>query len=245
MTNATSWPWKTTRSPASTACTSSLSVGIHASSPRSAAVSTACTRGCCSAALTSIERISACAQGERRIAPCSIPGSWTSSRKRPRPRMKRASSLRRTEPYTSGLALGVEHGDVDRLAAPALDPHALGHRLRAHGGGEHVAALHAHVVVGPVGAEDRALGVVLQGGGAVGRHLALAHPAHDHPLGQIAASLVVKSLISAASTVCTMPSPIDAALTLSCALVSMEEPPSLSVNRTSSLASHDPPVSRD
>ena len=32
--------------------------------------------------------------GERRTAPCSIPGSCTSSTKRPWPRMKRASSLR-------------------------------------------------------------------------------------------------------------------------------------------------------
>ena len=40
---------------------------------------TACTFGCWSAAETSIETISACGSGERRIAPCSSPGSCTSS----------------------------------------------------------------------------------------------------------------------------------------------------------------------
>ena len=40
--------------------------------------------------------IRACASGLRRIAPCSMPGSWMSSVKVPLPRMNRASSRRRT-----------------------------------------------------------------------------------------------------------------------------------------------------
>ena len=43
--------------------------------------------------------ILACGSGLRRIAPYSMPGSWMSSTNMPRPRMKRASSLRGTGPY--------------------------------------------------------------------------------------------------------------------------------------------------
>jgi hypothetical protein len=99
-TNATSWPWNLTLSVASTACTSRDRVGIQASF-RAASVSpvmTAFTLGCASAAAASTDRIRACASGLRRIAPCSMPGSCTSSTKVPRPRMKRASSFRRTDP---------------------------------------------------------------------------------------------------------------------------------------------------
>ena len=99
-TNATSWPWNRTLSVASTACTSRDRVGIQAS-PRSASVwpvITAPTLGWASAAEASTERILACASGLRRIAPYSMPGSWMSSTNVPWPRMKRASSLRRTGP---------------------------------------------------------------------------------------------------------------------------------------------------
>ncbi len=44
-----------------------------------APVMTALTFGCASAADVSIETMRACAYGLRRMAPCSIPGSWTSS----------------------------------------------------------------------------------------------------------------------------------------------------------------------
>src|SRR4051794_28716924 len=83
----------------------------------------------------------------------------------------------------SRLPLEVVDRDVDRLTAPALDPHPLGHLLEPHRRGEQVPALDADVVVGAVGAEDRAVGIVLEGGGAVRRHLALAHTPHGHPLG--------------------------------------------------------------
>ena len=101
MTNAISCPWNRTLSVASTACTSWDRVGIQASL-RSSSVSpvmTALTLGWASAARVSIETILACASGLRRIAPCSMPGSWMSSVKLPWPRMKRASSLRLTGPY--------------------------------------------------------------------------------------------------------------------------------------------------
>ena len=81
-TKATSWPWKRTLSVASTACTSADSVGAQArlSGSRSLPVITASTLGCASAWLVSIDRMRACATGERRIAPCSMPGSTMSSR---------------------------------------------------------------------------------------------------------------------------------------------------------------------
>ncbi len=99
-TKATSWPWKRTLSVASTACTSRDSVGIQArpSSARVEPVMTAFTLGCASAAAVSIEEILACASGLRRTAPYSIPGSRMSSTNVPRPRTKRASSLRRIGP---------------------------------------------------------------------------------------------------------------------------------------------------
>ena len=81
MTNATSWPWKRTLSVASTAWVSYDIVGIQAR-PSVASVSpvmTACTFGWASAAEVSIETIRACAYGLRRIAPCSMLGSWMSS----------------------------------------------------------------------------------------------------------------------------------------------------------------------
>jgi hypothetical protein len=80
-TKATSWPWNRTLSVASTACTSREMVGIQAS-PRSASiwpVITALTLGCASAASVSMAVILACARGLRSTAPCSIPGSATSS----------------------------------------------------------------------------------------------------------------------------------------------------------------------
>src|SRR6266516_1059628 len=100
-TNAISWPWKRTLSVARTACASWDIVGIQASpSPaRSCPVNTASTRGWASAATVSIAVILACGWGLRRIAPYSMPGSWMSSTNTPRPRMKRASSLRGTGPY--------------------------------------------------------------------------------------------------------------------------------------------------
>src|SRR5262249_42901958 len=131
----------------------------------------------------------------------------------------------------------VHGGDVDRPAAPALHAHALGHLLQPDGVREHVPALDAHVVVRPVAAEHGTVGIVLQRGGAVRRHLALADPPHDHPLRhQIPAPLPVKSVISASSALCTTPSPIDAALPLICAAVWIEPPPSASENVTSALA---------
>ncbi len=85
---------------ASTACTSRDSVGIQArpSPARVSPVMTALTLGWASAAVVSMAVILACASGLRRTAPYSIPGSRMSSTKVPRPRMKRASSLRRSGP---------------------------------------------------------------------------------------------------------------------------------------------------
>ncbi len=63
ITNATSWPWKRTLSPASTAWVSYEIVGIQARPrvSRSLAVITAATPGSSSAAEVSIELILACA----------------------------------------------------------------------------------------------------------------------------------------------------------------------------------------
>ena len=63
ITNATSWPWNRTLSPASTACVSYEIVGIHASPSisRSLAVTTAATLGAASALEVSIETMRACA----------------------------------------------------------------------------------------------------------------------------------------------------------------------------------------
>ena len=99
-TNATSWPWKRTLSVARTACMSWEIVGIQASpsAARSCPVNTASTRGWASAATVSTETILACGRGLRRIAPYSMPGSLMSLTNMPRPRMKRASSLRGTGP---------------------------------------------------------------------------------------------------------------------------------------------------
>ena len=57
-------------------------VGAQArlSPSRSLPVMTACTFGWASASVVSMETSRACAIGERRIAPCSIPGSTMSSR---------------------------------------------------------------------------------------------------------------------------------------------------------------------
>jgi hypothetical protein len=88
-----------------------------------------------------------------------------------------------------------------------------------------------------VATEDRTVRVVLERGAAVGRYLTLPDLPHDHPLGhQIVASLVVKSLISASSTVATTPSPIEAALPVILAAVWMSPPPSLRAKVTSALA---------
>src|SRR5205085_548972 len=140
---------------------------------------------------------------------------------------------------------GVVDGDVDGPAAPALHADALGHALQPHARGQDVAALHAHVVVRAVAAEHGAVGIVLERGRPVGGNLAWADPAHDHLLHQIRASLVAKSLMSASSTLCTTPSPIEAALPLICAAVWTLPPPSCSVKVTSALAWPEPPVSRD
>src|SRR3954471_12490044 len=82
----------------------------------------------------------------------------------------------------SRLAEVIVDGDVDGLAAPALDAHALGHALQRHRVREQVAALHAHVVIRAVSAKDGPAGVLLQRGAAVGRHLPRPHGAHDHAL---------------------------------------------------------------
>src|SRR5262249_39860268 len=108
-TNATSCPWNRTLSVASTAWVSADRVGIQArfSPARVSPVITARTLGCASAALVSMETIRACACGLRSTAPCSIPGSCTSSTYRPRPRMNRASSLRFIAPYPMGTSVAV------------------------------------------------------------------------------------------------------------------------------------------
>ena len=59
---------------------------------------TATTLGWASAALVSMLTMRAWATGERRMARCSIPGSWMSSQYLPMPRMKRGSSLRSMRP---------------------------------------------------------------------------------------------------------------------------------------------------
>ncbi len=81
MTAATSWPWNRTLSVASTAWVSYDRVGIHARL-RAASVSPVNTRrtpGMAQALDVSIERIRACATGERRISMWSIPGRVMSS----------------------------------------------------------------------------------------------------------------------------------------------------------------------
>src|SRR3954452_23770371 len=82
----------------------------------------------------------------------------------------------------SRLAEVIVDGDVDGLAAPALDAHALGHALQRHRVRKQVAALHAHVVIRAVAAEHWAAGVLLQRGAAVGRRLPRPDGAHDHAL---------------------------------------------------------------
>jgi hypothetical protein len=71
-----------TLSVASTACVSPESVGIHARlcCARRSPVTTAMTPGSSCARAVSIELIFACANGLRRIAMYSIPGSLMSSR---------------------------------------------------------------------------------------------------------------------------------------------------------------------
>ncbi len=81
-------------------------------------------------------------------------------------------------PERAGIDGLVGDGDVDRAAAPAADTHLLRHVGRVHARGEDVAALGADVVVAPVAVEDRPVGVLLDGGSAVLRHLALANLPH-------------------------------------------------------------------
>ena len=100
--------------------------------------------------------------------------------------------------------------------------------------------LHADVVAVAVAAEHRPVWALLDGGAAVDRDLARLHGSHgadDHDVAQAAAAnFVVKSLISASSTVETMPSPIDAALPVICAAVCIEPPSPDNANVTSALA---------
>src|SRR5918993_698584 len=110
MTAATSWPWNRTLSVARTAWVSPERVGIHARlwAARSAPVTTATTPGSAAAAEVSMDAMRAWGTGLRRTAACSIPGRTTSSTKRPAPRRKRSSSLRRSEcpmpPIPGGVA---------------------------------------------------------------------------------------------------------------------------------------------
>ena len=109
------------------------------------------------------------------------------------------------------------------------------HRL-----GEDVAALDADVVVGAAAVEDGPVGILLDCSAAVAgtspsRISRIGIVAID-PAGQSAASLPLKSVISASSTPSTTPSPIDAALPVICALVWIVPPPSASANSTSAFA---------
>ena len=79
-------------------------------SPRSAPVSTSTTFGEALAALVSIERILACANGLRTMAMCSIPGRVMLSVQRVRPVIRRWSSLRRRSrpiSVTTGVSASV------------------------------------------------------------------------------------------------------------------------------------------
>ena len=129
---------------------------------------------------------------------------------------------------TSCLALGVEHRDVHRLARAALDPHALGHLLEPH------RRRRARCRTRRTRSRrDRwrgrpGDGVVLKavapsGGTSPSRTRRMTIRSAISDLGR---ACVVKSLISASSTVCTTPSPIDAALPLIVALVLIAPPPS-------------------
>src|SRR4051812_46189549 len=126
-----------------------------------------------------------------------------SSRYVPWPRMKRAPPWRGRGPTPSGRPRGGVTGspadapeagppaqprvarrrlvgdrDVDRLADGALHADLLRHVVRVHPGREDVAALDTDVVVRAVAAEHRAAGVLLHGGAAAERHLALPDPPH-------------------------------------------------------------------
>src|SRR5687767_5322136 len=114
--------------------------------------------------------------------------------------------------YADRLALDVGDRDVDGAAPAAADADLERHLHLAHRLREQVPALDAHVVVGPVGAEHRAGGVLLDRGATVWRDFARADPPHHHPRHQSFASFPVKSVISASSTPATTPSPIEAAL---------------------------------
>src|ERR1700694_4784617 len=103
---------------------------------------TAATPGTLSALDESMLLIRACAYGLRTISRCSMPGSFTSSIKLPRPRTSRGSSLRFIEwprPLTSGILTS------------SFDPrgHARGRIGSGHGGGRH---LHRLDDVGVAGA---------------------------------------------------------------------------------------------
>jgi hypothetical protein len=78
---ASGMDWMPTMSADRQAVLATDKVGIQAipRASRSRPVSTACTFGCCSAAVASTAAIRAWAKGLRRIAPCSIPGSRRSS----------------------------------------------------------------------------------------------------------------------------------------------------------------------
>src|SRR5215207_8040895 len=126
MTAATSWPWNRTLSVARTAWVSPERVGIHARlwAARSAPVTTATTPGSAAAAEVSMDAMRAWGTGLRRTAACSIRGRTMSSTKRPAPRRKRSSSLRRSEcpmpPIPGGVAWVVGCSVVVIVALLAL-----------------------------------------------------------------------------------------------------------------------------
>src|SRR4051794_2642390 len=155
----------------------------------------------------------------------------------------RATAMRSSNPYR--LALDVGDRDVHGPAAAALDAHLERHLRLAHRRREQVAAARAHVIVRAVGAEHRAVGVLLDRGAAVGGHLARAHLPHRDPRHQSLESLPVKSWISASSTPATTPSPIDAALPVICAWVCSVPPPLARLNSAVAFAWPCPPASRD
>ena len=79
---------------------------------KSGNVNTPTTPGRAAAAATSMVRIRPCGHELRNKAACSIPSTWTSSTKRPRPRRRRASSCRTIGSPISGMA---RRPDVARM----------------------------------------------------------------------------------------------------------------------------------
>ena len=150
-------------------------------------------------------------------------------------RRHRASLLALLGSWTGRRFVPVDHRDVDRRAPPAADADLLRHLHRVHRRGEDVAALDADVVVRAVAVEDGPVGVLLDRGPAVARHLAGAYLSHRdrrhrRPTLRARRACRLKSLISASSTPTTTPSPIDAALPVICAFVWIVPPPSVSAN---------------